>query len=434
MDGTQLRKLIEDRKRAIDRAREISDAAETESRAMTDEERGHFDTAMGDVGRLSTAIQNRRSLTEQDALSAEIAEFLSAEDRAAQGGQGDVDDDDPNAETRSGAGGGEQRTLVEQNAGLFRSFVLSDDFAVQRTLALSGELRALQADVDTAGGYLVAPEQWVAELIKNLDNEVFMRRICTTHEVPTAKSLGAPSLESDPADPVWTAEIGTGDEDSTMSFGARHLYPHPLAKRIKVSRRLLRASRMDAEEIVRNRLGYKFGTTEENSFLNGSGAEEPLGVFVASASGIPTGRDVSDGNTNTRPTFDGLTRAKWSIKPGYWPALDFIAHRDVMVEIAVIKDGEGRFVWRDSVRAGEPDRVLNVPLSLSEYAPSTLTTGLYVGIFGAFKNYWIATALDMEIQRLDELYAETNQVGFIGRLEADGMPVRSEAFARITLT
>ncbi len=37
----------------------------------------------------------------------------------------------------------------------------------------------------------------------------------------------------------------------------------------------------------------------------------------------------------------------------------------------------------------------------------------------------------MTIQRLAELYAATNQVGFIARKETDGMPVLEEAFARL---
>jgi HK97 family phage major capsid protein len=39
----------------------------------------------------------------------------------------------------------------------------------------------------------------------------------------------------------------------------------------------------------------------------------------------------------------------------------------------------------------------------------------------------------MQVQRLNELYAETNQVGFIGRLETDGAPVLEEAFVRVKL-
>jgi HK97 family phage major capsid protein len=41
--------------------------------------------------------------------------------------------------------------------------------------------------------------------------------------------------------------------------------------------------------------------------------------------------------------------------------------------------------------------------------------------------------LNLELQRLEELYAETNQVGIVGRYEGDGMPVLEEAFVRVKL-
>ena len=72
-------------------------------------------------------------------------------------------------------------------------------------------------------------------------------------------------------------------------------------------------------------------------------------------------------------------------------------------------------------------------MATSEWAPNTFTTGEYVGLLGDFSHYWIADALSMQIQRLNELYAETNQVGFIGRLETDGAPVLEEAFVRVKL-
>jgi HK97 family phage major capsid protein len=56
---------------------------------------------------------------------------------------------------------------------------------------------------------------------------------------------------------------------------------------------------------------------------------------------------------------------------------------------------------------------------------------LYVGMLGDFSYYWIADADTFAVQRLMELYALTNQVGLIGRLETDGMPVLEEAFARL---
>ena len=102
-------------------------------------------------------------------------------------------------------------------------------------------------------------------------------------------------------------------------------------------------------------------------------------------------------------------------------------------EVAKLVDSNGQYLWRESVRAGEPDRLLNLPVFMDEFVPNTFTTGLYVGMLGDFSHYWIADDLDMAIQRLSELYAETNQTGFIGRLESDGMPVTEEAFVRVTL-
>lgn len=294
------------------------------------------------------------------------------------------------------------------------------------------EFRALQADADIYGGYLVPPVQMVDGIIQAVDNAVFMRQFATVYSVPNADSLGAVSLDNDPADPAWTIELGIGTEDSTMSFGKRSLSPHPLAKYIKISRTLLRKVPR-SEGIVRDRLAYKFAVTLENAYMNGSGAQQPLGVFTASSDGISTGRDVSTGNTTTSITFDGLIEAKYTLKPQYWGRARWIFHRDAMKQIAKLKDGDGQYLWRESVRAGEPDRVLGNPAVMSEYAPNTFTTGLYVGIFGDFSNYWIADSLQMEMQRLVELYAATNQVGLIGRFETDGMPVLEEAFVRVTL-
>jgi HK97 family phage major capsid protein len=217
-----------------------------------------------------------------------------------------------------------------------------------------------------------------------------------------------------------------------MAFGRRELSPHPLAKYIKISRKLLRMV-PSVDGLVRERLGYKFAVTMENAYLNGTGNQQPLGVFVASNDGISTGRDASTGNTDTEIRFDGLIEAKYTLKAQYWPRARWMFHRDGVKMVAKLKDGNGQYLWRESVRVGEPDRILSFPVMMSEYAPSTFTTGLYVGILGDFAHYWIADALDMEMQRLVELYAATNQVGFIGRMESDGMPVLEEAFVRVKL-
>ncbi len=190
---------------------------------------------------------------------------------------------------------------------------------------------------------------------------------------------------------------------------------------------------MPVEEIVRHEMARDAGVKQEQAFISGSGVDQPLGLFVNSTDGISAARDVSAGNQATSLTFDGLLNAKYALKPNYWKRAQWMFHRLAIGQIATLKDTIGNYLWKQSLIVGEPDQILWLPLIMSEWIPNTFTTGQYVGILGDFNYYWIADALDMEMQRLDELNARTNQVEYIGRLKTDGMPVLEEAFVRVKL-
>jgi len=411
-----MKKILEMRqKRAqiIKDARGILDTAEGEKRDITPEEQVTYDNMITEADGLLTKIEREEK---QLKLEEDLARSLKDPEKIDPG---------ENGENR---GSNKQDEEKEFRTKAFRKFLLSG-----RNSLNVDEQRALQADSGEAGGYTTAPQEFIAKLIKAVDDMMFIRQLATVITVTKSDSLGAPALDADPADADWTTELGTGDEDSTMDFGKRELNPHPLAKRIKVSNKLMRVSAINIEDLVIQRLRYKFGITEEKGFMTGSGSNQPLGIFTASDDGIPTSRDVSTGNETTYPTFDGLKEAKYTLKGQYWTKAKWIFHRDCIKLIDKLKNGEGQYIWQPSTQAGQPDKLLNFPIMMSEYAPNTFTTGLYVGALGDYSNYWIADSLDMQIQRLVELYAENNQTGFIGRLECDGMPVLSEAFVRVKL-
>ena len=407
---SKLKELRETRGQLVADARKIIDKADAEKRGLTAEEDAQYKALFAKQEEVRASIEREEQLAEAERQAAEQA-LRSKDDGKKK----------PDNEKRTGP------RATEEYRDAFRRLLVGGRAAVTEA-----EFRALQADSDTAGGYTVAPEQFVDALIKSVDDMLFIRQRATKYRLTSAASLGVPTLTADPSDATWTTEIATGAEDSTMAFGKRELNPHPLAKRIKVSNKLL-ALNPSAEALVRDRLAYKFAVTQEKAFLTGSGSNSPLGVFTASNDGITTARDVSTGNAATAPTFDGLISAKFSLKAQYWQKADWLFHRDVLAVVAKLKDGEGQYLWRESVREGEPDRLLGRPVMMSEYAPNTLTASQYVGLLGDFSHYWIADALDMQVQVLRELYAETNQTGYIGRLESDGMPVLAEAFARVKL-
>lgn len=305
--------------------------------------------------------------------------------------------------------------------------------------------RALQQDADIQGGYLVVPVQIANQIVKAIDNMLFMMKLCTQFPVINAQSLGVPSLDANPADSDWTGEISTVSEDSTMGFGRRDLQPRANTKLLKISIKLLQnalggnfltadgddaagVSFSGAEELIGNRLGYAFAKTVENAILNGSGVNRPLGLFVASTRGISTSRDISTGST-TNVTYAGLVNAQYAIKQGYNPA--WLVSRDFMKLVRRLVDSQSRPLIIDPLVVGQQELLMGRPVYMSEYTPTTFTDGSYVGMYGDFKLYGIAFTKKFGLLRLNELFALTQQVGFLGTQMVDGMPLEETAFARL---
>jgi HK97 family phage major capsid protein len=175
--------------------------------------------------------------------------------------------------------------------------------------------------------------------------------------------------------------------ESDLSFKKRELTSHPLATYCKASKKLIRLSTMDVGAFIADQLSYSFAVAEENALLNGSGTGQLLGVFTASALGTNTDRDVSTDNTATQIRADNLIECIGSLKAQYRASKScrWIFSRAAVKQIRKLKDSSGDYLWNMGIAAGLPSTILDIPYVESEYAPSTFTTGLYVGILGEFR-------------------------------------------------
>lgn len=443
-------------------ARAIKDKADAEKREMTSDETKDFDQKMAGYDAKKLELVEIEKNEQRNARLAEVEkEMKDRKGRRTEAGDPAEKEksgkkfirfrnrkDYPNAAnkrcTRKLEITDKYRLLAKKEFRQHFAGWLKDGGGPVLTPELRTELRALQMDLDISGGFLVTPQQFAAKLIAIVDDLVWIRQLGTVITLTNATTLGVPSRDVDIADSDWTSELSTGNEDVALAFGKRELQPHPLAKRIKVSNKLLRAGALDVEQIVRDRLGYKFAITQEKAFLNGDGVQKPLGLFQAApGNGISTARDIQTG-LSTGFTADGLINAKYFLKPQYWQNARWVFHRFSIQRIRQLKDTNGQYLWNPSgigqasltvdAKGGlnlSSDLILGLPFVASEYAPNTYTTGQYVGILGDFSFYWIVEALGMQMQRLVELYAQSNQTGYIARAEIDGMPVLEEPFVRL---
>lgn len=281
-------------------------------------------------------------------------------------------------------------------------------------------------------GYLAAPTQFVEQLIKGLDDDQFIR--ANAHRTPAlgaAQSLGFPYRATAAADADWTTEVGSASAEDDLTYGLREFKPNRLTKLVKLSKTLVGHSNM-APGVVLDELRRVIGVTLEKAYMTGNGSGKPLGLFVADSSGVPSSQDVT-ATEATKLRFDDLINVKYGIKGQYHRRASWIMNRSTVAKVALLKDSDGQYIWQPSAQAGQPDRLLGAPLYMSEFAPATMTAGLYVAVYGDLSFYWVCDADQLALQVLNELYAVTNQVGYLFQYFGDGAPVVGEAFARLKM-
>lgn len=282
-------------------------------------------------------------------------------------------------------------------------------------------------------GAITAPMQFVSQLIKGLDDVLFMRKV--SHMTPSlgaAQSLGFPYRKTAADDAEWTTEVAAASEEQTLDFDRREFKPNRLTKLIKLSKTLVSHADM-APKVVLDELLRVLAVTQEKAYMTGNGTNKPLGIFTASNAGIPTSRDVAASGT-TAITCDDLIDVKYALKGQYHPRAQWVMHRDLVKMVAKLKNtATGEYVWQPSTQAGQPDRLLGSAVNMSEFAPNTYTAGLYAAVYGDFDFYWICDADQLTLQVLNELYAVNNQVGYLFQYFGDGAPVCAEAFARLKM-
>lgn len=300
---------------------------------------------------------------------------------------------------------------------------------------LSGEERkALSAGEGAAGGYLVQDTYWAGLIVKAQEMSC-MRRISNVLPPVPSGAVIAPAEDSVFSDAAWTTEIDTGSADAVKPFGQRRLQPHPVAKRVLVSNTFMRTPTFDVEAYVRDRLGYKFGVTQEEAFINGTGAQQPMGLL----------------NTVSLPTFttassnviygDDIINWIYALPAAYLgkPKTRIVCNRAFIRKIRALATPVSgttftNYLWQPGLASGVPNTILDVPYELTDRLDDGLDgsdvweDNAVVAVVGDFSYYWIVDALQMSVQRLVELYAATNQTGFIGRMESDGQAVMAEAF------
>ena len=289
-----------------------------------------------------------------------------------------------------------------------------------RTRNITREVfNTLQIGTDAKGGYLV-PDEYQRTLIEALEDQNIIRRLA--HVITTSSGDTQIPVVASKGSASWIQEEAQYVE-SDNTFGLVTLGAFKLATMIKVSEELLNDSVFDIPGYIAREFSRRVGTAEEEAFLTGNGTGKPLGLLAATG-GAETGVTAASA---TAITMDEVLDLYYSLRAPYRRNAVFVMNDATVKALRKLKNtATGDYIWQPSVKEGEPDRLLGRPIYTSTFMPEAASDAKPI-MFGDLSYYWIADRTTRTFKRLDELYAATGQVGFLGSERVDGKLVLPEA-------
>ena len=226
-----------------------------------------------------------------------------------------------------------------------------------------------------------------------------------------------------------------------MTFAQETLSAYKLGCMVKVSNELLNDSAFDIAAYIAQRFGVRFGNAEEDAFINGTGPSANPQTTPSQPTGILNSVTATAGNTTANAQtvhFDNIYKLYYSLKSPYRRKAAFLCNETLLLQLMLIKDKNDNYIWKPGLEVGKPDTILGRPIYTSGYMPAitgnaTQDKNKKVLLFGDFSYYWIADRQNRTLKRLNELYAVTDQVGFIGTQRVDGKLILPEAMQVMAL-
>ncbi|WP_052444060.1 phage major capsid protein [Flammeovirga sp. OC4] len=265
--------------------------------------------------------------------------------------------------------------------------------------------RALGSGTGSTGGFVV-PEGFQRELEKAVIDEGGVIEIM--RNIPT----------SDGADIPWPSVNDTGNtgemigenqevDEQDPSFGSKTLKSYIFSsKKVKVPLSLIEDSAFDLQSEITMMLGERIYRTLGVKLIDGTGSDQPEGLNK-----VPTG--FTAGATAISDT--DLLDLMHSVNSKYRKKSHFAFADSTLLALKKLKIGsnDDNPLWVPSMRDGEPDKIYGKPYVIDDNI-SAIGTGNSSIYFGDFSKFILRTVRSgVTMMRLNELYAESLQAGFI---------------------
>jgi len=298
------------------------------------------------------------------------------------------------------------------------------DHHAQRMESGDWRKKALSEGTDSAGGFLV-PEQFAAGIeTYSLENAIvrpLARKVPMSSDTYNYSVVFDPSHSSSVYGGViayWTEEAGP-KTPADPTFGRVKLIAKKLTGFTYASDELLEDNAVGLEALLLKLFGDAIVWYEEESFWQGNGVGQPLGIMNGGALLTPLRAVVNQvalvdlGNIMSR--FRGDMYAK---------SVAWVANKAILPQL--INLGTAVITWTMIAGQRVPGGLFGIPLYFSEHVPTLGSVG-DIGLYD-FDQYLIGDRKGLKVDRSIEYRFSTDETTWRFVKRVDGQPLIDSAF------
>lgn len=376
------------------------------SRMVEGAEQAEVDAIFADADKVQENIRGLEKIETVEKAYEAVVNARSAEDRTA--------------ETRATKGDEEVRMDA------FRSLVSGRDLTAEQRAIMTRDAQSTGVAAD--GGYAV-PTTLANEIVKAaivfgpmLDGSIF--DVVTT-------ATGAPLNFATKASSRKARLIGEGESATAIAakLGQKTLNAYKLTTDVAVaSRELLQDAGVNIEQWLVEELSESYGLGANEYLTTGTGSNQPAGIATALAANAA----VTAGSLAV--SADDLLDLQYGVNSAYRSRGRYMFSSNMEKALRKMKDSEGNYIWQPGMQAGVPATVFGKGYVINDdMATGTAAANRVDAIFGDMKGYKVRVSRALGITRLNELFALSDQIGWVGFTRIDGDVIQPAALKALKL-
>lgn len=290
----------------------------------------------------------------------------------------------------------------------------------ERALYQEALRRGQVVGTDSAGGYLT-PENFSTEIIKTMKYYGGMMEAAKILSTNEGNPFHMTTRDATSMKAVLIAEA-TAASTASLTFGRKTLDAFKYTTNVfTLSNELIQDNIVSAEQEIIEVSGEMFGRGFNEAFTTANGSSKPLGLIAGLAALGSSAGIGKTGASATAITYADLVDLKYSVNKAYQANAKWMFNYLTEGVVRKLVDSTGQPIWTmGNIQNGSPDTILGNPYIVNDDMANPAANATPIA-FGDFKKaYTIRMVKGVGLRRLTELYATSDEVGFVSFMRADG--------------